>query len=132
MNIKALDHLVLTVKSIENTVSFYKSVLGMKVVQFAGDRTALCFGSQKINLHQLGREFDPKASSPTTGSADLCFITDKDIAEVMQEVRDKKITIIEGPVKRTGATGPVLSFYFRDPDQNLIEIASYITPLSKQ
>lgn len=125
MNIKHIDHLVLTVKNIEKTVQFYESVLGMKKEIFGDGRVALTFGNHKINLHQVGNEFEPKAKHPTPGSADLCFITDIDLNTAMNSVKDKGIQIIEGPVKRTGANGIILSFYFRDPDSNLIEISNY-------
>ena len=127
MIIKSIDHLVLTVRDIEATVKFYQTLLGMEVETFGEGRTALKFGSQKINLHESGREFEPKAEIPTPGSADLCFITDTPLIEAMQQARDLGIEIIEGPVQRTGAQGPVESFYFRDPDLNLIEVSNYLT-----
>jgi len=125
MNISMLDHLVLTVKDIETTAQFYVSVLGMEREEFGAGRVALKYGTQKINLHQAGREFEPKAQAPMPGSADLCFITEIPIAEAMEHVRSKGVDILEGPVTRTGATGPITSFYFRDPDLNLIEISNY-------
>jgi len=125
MNIKHIDHLVLTVKNIEATVQFYESVLGMKKEIFNEGSVALKFGNQKINLHQAGEEFEPKADTPTPGSADLCFITDVDLNTAIDQVKDQGVHIIEGPVKRTGAEGQIMSFYFRDPDLNLIEVASY-------
>jgi catechol 2,3-dioxygenase-like lactoylglutathione lyase family enzyme len=125
MNINRLDHLVLTVKDIETTVQFYVAVLGMEKEEFGTGRLALRYGNQKINLHQVGKEFDPKADKPTSGSADLCFITDVPLNEAMDHVRSKGVAIIEGPVARTGATGPINSFYFRDPDMNLIEVSNY-------
>jgi len=126
MNISHIDHIVLTVRDIKATVDFYQTTLGMDVETFGEGRTALKFGSQKINLHEYGKEFEPKAESPTPGSADLCFITDTAISEAMQLVRDQGILIIEGPVKKTGAQGPIESFYFRDPDLNLIEVSNYL------
>ena len=125
MKIKTIDHLVLTVRDIKATAEFYESVLGMTVVVFGEGRTALKFGNQKINLHQSGREFDPKAAFPTPGSQDLCFITEMQLEEAMEQVRKQGVVIIEGPVARTGALGPMVSFYFRDPDGNLIEVAHY-------
>ena len=125
MNIQRLDHLVLTVKDIEATVKFYVSVLGMQKEEFGAGRLALKYGNQKINLHQVGKEFEPKADRQTSGSADLCFITDVPLDEAMEHVRSNGIEIIEGPVKRTGAVGPINSFYFRDPDMNLIEVSNY-------
>ena len=125
MNIDRLDHLVLTVKDIEATVQFYVSVLGMEKEEFGAGRVALKYGIQKINLHQVGREFEPKADKPTSGSADLCFITGVPLDQAMAHVRTCGVAIIEGPVARTGATGPITSFYFRDPDLNLIEVSNY-------
>jgi catechol 2,3-dioxygenase-like lactoylglutathione lyase family enzyme len=125
MHINRLDHLVLTVKDIETTVKFYVTVLGMEKEEFSAGRLALKFGKQKINLHQVGKEFEPKADKPISGSADLCFITDVALNEAMNHVRSKGVAIIEGPVARTGATGPINSFYFRDPDLNLIEVSNY-------
>ena len=125
MNINRLDHLVLTVNNIEATCSFYKRVLGMEVVVFGGGRKALSFGAQKINLHQKGKEYEPKALNPTPGSSDLCFITSVPISEVIAHLNSCRIEIIEGPARRTGATGPTISVYFRDPDLNLIEVSNY-------
>jgi catechol 2,3-dioxygenase-like lactoylglutathione lyase family enzyme len=126
MNINRLDHLVLTVKDIDTTVRFYVSVLGMEKEEFGAGRVALKYGTQKINLHQAGKEFEPKAERPTPGSADLCFITDVSLSDAMNHVASQGIQIIEGPVARTGASGPISSFYFRDPDLNLIEISNYL------
>jgi catechol 2,3-dioxygenase-like lactoylglutathione lyase family enzyme len=125
MNVNRLDHLVLTVASIEVTVDFYTRVLGMEAITFGAGRTALRFGTSKINLHQAGKEFEPKALRPTPGSADICLIVDDDIATVIAEVTGAGIMIEEGPVDRTGATGPIVSCYLRDPDQNLIELGNY-------
>lgn len=126
MNIVNLDHIVLTVRDIANTVEFYESVLGMSQEIYDDGRIALKFGNQKINLHEYGREIEPKASQPIPGSEDLCFITDTKIEVAMESVKSKGIYILEGPVKRTGATGSIISFYFRDPDGNLIEISNYV------
>ncbi|MGE5478324.1 MAG: VOC family protein [Bacteroidales bacterium] len=123
--IASIDHLVLTVADIERTAAFYCGVLGMRRVSFGQGRTALAFGSQKINLHQHGREFDPKALAPAPGSADLCFVAAVPLAEVMERLRAAGIAIEEGPVARTGAVGPITSVYLRDPDGNLIEICTY-------
>jgi len=125
MNINRLDHLVLTVKDLEITVQFYVNVLGMEKEEFGAGRLALKYGKQKINLHQAGKEFEPKAQTPTPGSADLCFITEIPLTEAMDHVRNNGVEILEGTVKRTGATGPITSFYFRDPDMNLIEVSNY-------
>ncbi len=126
MKIDSLDHLVLTVRDIETTAYFYSSVLGMEVVVFGGNRTALSFGTQKINLHQHRNEFEPRSQHPTPGSADLCFITSDPLTEVMDHLASCDVAVIEGPVWRTGATGPILSIYFRDPDMNLIEVSNRI------
>lgn len=120
-----LDHLVLTVANIEETVAFYTSALGMELVAF-GDRKALRFGEQKINLHQAGREFEPKAAHPTPGSGDLCFITKTPIEDVINHLRTAGTRIELGPVERTGAVGAMQSIYLRDPDSNLIEISNYV------
>lgn len=125
MNIDRLDHLVLTVSDIDATCSFYKNALGMEIVVFGGGRKVLSFGLQKINLHQKGKEYEPKAFKPTPGSGDLCFITSVPISEVVEYLKSYGIELIEGPVKRTGATGPVISVYLRDPDLNLIEVSNY-------
>ena len=125
MKIDRLDHLVLTVRDIEATCEFYTRVLGMMVETFGQDRKALRFGQQKINLHQLGQEFEPKAGQPMPGSGDLCFITSAPLEQVIDHLRSRGVEIIEGPVPRTGATGLILSVYFRDPDGNLLEISNY-------
>ena len=126
MKINSIDHIVLTVKDIANTVKFYESVLGMQRIEFQEGRVALSFGHQKINLHELGREFKPKAETVTPGSADICFIVDTPISEALTELHRKNVAVIEGPVKRTGANGPIISVYLRDPDNNLIEISNYL------
>ncbi|HEY6612202.1 MAG TPA: VOC family protein [Pseudomonas sp.] len=126
MQIARLDHLVLTVADIETTRDFYVRVLGMQAVTFAGGRSALAFGQQKINLHQAGREFEPKAERPTPGSADLCFIVSTPLEQVVTHLQGCGVPVVEGPVQRTGATGPILSVYLRDPDQNLIELSNLI------
>lgn len=125
MRIDRLDHLVLTVASIETAAEFYTRVLGMKVVTFGAGRTALTFGTSKINLHEAGKEFEPKARRPTPGSADLCLIVEDGIADVMAELTAAGVRVEEGPVPRTGATGPITSCYLRDPDGNLIELSNY-------
>lgn len=126
--IDSLDHLVLTVRDIDATVAFYERVLGMRAVQFTpadgSRRVALAFGRQKINLHQQGREFEPKAETPMPGSADLCFLTAKPLDDVIAHLKACDVAIAEGPVRRTGATGPILSVYLRDPDGNLLEISN--------
>ncbi|MES1924371.1 VOC family protein [Salinisphaera sp. T31B1] len=124
MQIDRLDHLVLTVADIPATCAFYCGVLGMRQVTFGSGRTALAFGSQKINLHPAARPFEPKAGRPTPGSADLCFITATPLDSVIADLAAADVAVTEGPVERTGATGPLLSVYIRDPDGNLIEISN--------
>lgn len=125
MQIERIDHLVLTVQNIKASCAFYKKVLGMKAVAFQGGRKAVVFGNQKINFHESGKEFDPKALRPIPGSADLCFVTRDPLTKIISHLDDCGVKIIEGPVERTGAMGPMTSIYIRDPDQNLIEIAVY-------
>jgi len=125
MRIDRIDHLVLTVRSIESSCAFYSRVLGMDVVTFGTGRKALSFGTQKINLHQAGLEFEPKARHPTPGSADICLISAIPLSEVFAHLTRCEVPILEGPVNRTGAAGPIQSVYFRDPDQNLIEVSAY-------
>ncbi len=126
MQVSHLDHFVLTVKDIDATVDFYTSVLGMKTVVFKQNRIALTYGKQKINLHQLGQEFEPKAKHVQAGSADLCFIINTSIEDAVNYLSELSIDIIEGPVNRTGAKGEIQSVYFRDPDGNLIEVSNYL------
>lgn len=126
IKITSLDHLVLTVVDIEATCDFYQRVLGMEVLIFGGGRTALRFGSQKINLHRAGAEFEPTALLPTPGSADLCFLTFSDLDDVVRHLKGCGVPIVEGPVERTGATGPIRSLYVRDPDGNLLELSQSI------
>ena len=130
MHIHGIDHLVLTVRDIDKTLQFYTTVLGMQVVRFGEGRVALKFGNQKINLHEHGREYEPKAGHPTPGSADLCFITTLDIEQATSLIGQHGVDVIEGPVDRTGATGPLISIYFRDPDDNLIELSNLAHRLS--
>ncbi|MDT0548658.1 MULTISPECIES: VOC family protein [Streptomyces] len=125
MRIDRLDHLVLTVRDIDTTIGFYTKILGMKAASFRGGRWALNFGHSKINLHQAGHEFEPKAARPTPGSADLCFIVDEPIDQVASELAAHGVPVEQGPVERTGATGPIVSVYLRDPDHNLIELSNY-------
>lgn len=125
-DIDRLDHLVLTVADIDATCDFYARALGLRRVVFGRERrVALSFGRQKINLHKAGEEFEPKAGQATPGSGDLCFVTAAPIGEVIAHLMAEGIPILEGPVARTGAEGPMTSVYIRDPDGNLIEIARY-------
>lgn len=124
MKLSSLDHLVLTVHDLDVTCAFYTQVLGMTLLTFGEGRKALRFGDQKINLHQAGAEFEPKAQRPTPGSADLCFLTATPLGQVMEELAAQGILLEEGPVRRTGARQAIESVYIRDPDGNLIEIAN--------
>lgn len=123
MKISALDHLVLTVADIDATIGFYTSVLGMDAITFAEGRKALRFGGQKINLHQSGAEFEPKAAACMPGSADLCFLLEGTLEEAMRHLEQCGVAIEEGPVARTGAQGSLKSIYIRDPDGNLLELS---------
>jgi catechol 2,3-dioxygenase-like lactoylglutathione lyase family enzyme len=124
VRIDRIDHLVLTIADIERTVAFYVDVLGMTRETFGSGRTALSFGGSKLNLHQLGRELDPKAAAPTPGSADLCLMVSEPLEVVVGELTARGVTIEEGPVERTGARGPIVSVYVRDPDGNLVELSN--------
>ncbi|HEX4763440.1 MAG TPA: VOC family protein [Usitatibacter sp.] len=123
--IDRIDHIVLTVFDIDRTIDFYSRVLGMEPVTFAGGRRALSFGRQKLNLHQAGREFEPKALKPGPGAIDLCFIAATPLEQVIASLKDANVAIIQGPVAKTGALGPMQSVYFRDPDGNLVEVSNY-------
>jgi len=123
--IDRIDHIVLTVFDIDRTLDFYSRVLGMEPVTFAGGRRALAFGRQKLNLHQAGREYEPKALKPAPGAIDLCFIASTALDQVIASLRESNVAIIEGPVAKTGALGPMQSVYFRDPDGNLVEVSNY-------
>ena len=125
IDIDRIDHIVLTVFDIERTLAFYSRVLGMEPVTFAGGRRGLAFGRQKLNLHQAGREFEPKALAPAPGAIDLCFIASTALEEVIETLKEEGVAIIEGPVDKTGALGPMKSVYFRDPDGNLVEVSNY-------
>jgi catechol 2,3-dioxygenase-like lactoylglutathione lyase family enzyme len=120
MKIDALDHLVLTVADIDATCAFYE-----RVDLHGEGRKEPAFGVQKLNLHQRGHEFEPKAEIPTPGAIDVCFITRVPVAEVIAHLHSCNVPVLEGPVQRTGAQGPILSVYFRDPDRNLIEVSNY-------
>jgi catechol 2,3-dioxygenase-like lactoylglutathione lyase family enzyme len=121
-----IDHIVLTTADEAACVGFYVDVLGMKLETFGANRKAFVFGKQKINLHVKGREFEPKAHLPVPGSLDLCFIAGIPLEQVIAKLREKGVAIVEGPVRRTGAAGPIESVYLRDPDLNLVEISEYV------
>jgi catechol 2,3-dioxygenase-like lactoylglutathione lyase family enzyme len=125
MEIARLDHLVLTVANIDRTCEFYETVLGMRRVEFGDGRTALRFGDQKLNLHQLGNEIRPNARHSGAGTADLCFVTTTPIEEVVSLLQANSIDIELGPGPQVGALGPIRSVYIRDPDGNLIELSNY-------
>jgi catechol 2,3-dioxygenase-like lactoylglutathione lyase family enzyme len=125
MKIDSIDHVVFTVKDIDATCKFYAKVLGMEVVTFGENRKALSFGAQKINLQQLGRESTLIADKPTSGSADVCFVTSVPVSDVTAHLKSCGVNLIAGPVERNGARGQMMSIYFRDPDMNLIEVSNY-------
>lgn len=125
MKIDRIDHIVLTVRDIAATCDFYSRVLGMEVVTFGGGRKALRFGAQKINLHEVGHEFQPHARHPAPGSGDFCLITTVPLRDVISHLKSCAIEPLEGPVPRTGAVGPIESVYIRDLDGNLVEISNY-------
>ena len=124
--ISHIDHLVLTVRSLEQTCSFYQRVLKFERRDTSGRPTALCFGSCKLNVHEVGHTFEPKAEMPTPGAGDFCLITLESIDVVVAHLHSEKVLIEEGPVRRIGAQGEMISVYFRDPDQNLIEVSQYL------
>lgn len=134
IDLHRLDHLVLTVADIQATCDFYSSVLGCQTVRFSGadgaTRVALKIGDspQKINLHASAQPLSPAANVPQPGSADLCFITSTPLETVLDHLRSHQISVIEGPIERTGTLGPILSVYIRDPDGNLIEVANSLSP----
>ncbi|MGQ0675537.1 MAG: VOC family protein [Rhodospirillales bacterium] len=125
MKIDRIDHIVLTCASVERTIAFYTRVLGMQAVTFAGGRRGLAFGRQKFNLHQQGAEFSPRAHLAKPGTADLCLIAAVPLDHVVRHLTSCGVAIEQGPVAKTGATGPITSVYVRDPDLNLIEISTY-------
>jgi catechol 2,3-dioxygenase-like lactoylglutathione lyase family enzyme len=123
--IDRIDHVVLTVRSVDATCGFYERVLGFRRVDQAGRPTALLFGRQKLNVHEAGHTFDPKAAAPTPGSFDACFVTTKSIDDVRAHLAREGVIVEVGPVEREGAQGKMTSVYFRDPDGNLIEVSRY-------
>ncbi len=125
-NVDGTDNFVLTLCEVEERRDYYSRVLGMEVEEFEGDHRALTSGRQKINLHQSGAEFEPKAGEPTPGSGDFCLTTDVTLERVVEHVRSCNVEIIEGPVTRTRATDRLESVYLRDPDGNLIEVSNYV------
>ncbi len=128
MRVQRIDHVVLTVADVERTTRFYERVLGMTPVWFGEGRRALAFGDQKLNLHEAGREFEPKARRPTPGAIDLCFTTDVPLEDVAAHLRECSVEIELGPVDKVGARRALRSLYFRDPDGNLIEVSNEVDP----
>lgn len=126
MKVRRIDHVVLTVADVDRTLAYYERVLGMTAVSFGDGRRALAFGDQKLNLHQAGREFEPKALRPTPGAIDLCLVTDVPLDQVAAHLRSESVAIEHGPVDKVGARGPLRSLYFRDPDGNLIEVSNEV------
>jgi catechol 2,3-dioxygenase-like lactoylglutathione lyase family enzyme len=126
MRVMQLDHLVLTVKDIGKTVSFYTEVLGMRARAFGNGRTALHFGNQKLNLHPTDRVLDPNVKHATPGSADICFLVDEPVDDWMRHLSRHGIRVILGPVERTGARGQLRSIYIYDPDENLVELSNLV------
>ena len=126
MRVLRVDHVVLTVADVDRTLAFYQRVLGMTAVSFGDGRRALAFGDQKLNLHQAGREFEPKALRPTPGAIDLCFTTDVPLDDVAAHLRSQSVVVEHGPVDKVGARSALRSLYFRDPDGNLIEVSNEV------
>lgn len=120
-----IDHIVITTRDIKACTHFYTHVLGMKLHQFGENRIAFTFGQQKINVHEYGKEIDPKAHLPVPGSLDICLISSYPVEKIKAHLEQSDVELVEGPVTRTGACGPITSFYIRDPDLNLIEISRY-------
>jgi catechol 2,3-dioxygenase-like lactoylglutathione lyase family enzyme len=128
VQIDSLDHLVLTVRDLRATLRFYEDILGMRPVVFGDGRHALHFGAQKLNLHQAARPVDPNVRHATPGSADFCLLTSTPLPAVAAHLAASGVKVILGPVRRTGARGPIESLYFHDPDENLVEVASLLSP----
>ena len=132
MKLEKIDHVVITVKDLNKTIDFYTNILGMKLEKFSSSlknnqiRYAVSFGSQKINIHEEKKPFKPNAMNPSSGSMDICFISQNKINDWMHHLEKKGINIEIGPEKKTGALGPILSIYIRDPDLNLIEISNQL------
>lgn len=127
IEIESLDHLVLTVRDIETSIAFYETVLGMRRETFGEGRVSLHYGRQKINLHPHPTPIDLIAETAMPGTADLCFISSTPIEQIVAHLKANDVAIISGPTQQTGAEGPILSVYFRDPDNNLIEVSNRIS-----
>ncbi|GIR62192.1 MAG: virulence protein [Alphaproteobacteria bacterium] len=132
MKLEKIDHVVITVKDLKKTIDFYTNILGMKLEKFSSSldnnqiRYAVSFGSQKINIHEEKKPIKPNALNPSSGSMDICFISKNKINDWVHHLVKKGINIEIGPEKKTGALGPILSIYIRDPDFNLIEISNQL------
>ncbi len=126
MEITRLDHFVITVSDLSATCEFYNRVLGMTVKHEKHRPTSLHFGQQKINVHEKGKEFSPRSHVPTVGAADFCIITELPMTKLVEHLKSENVEIEVGPVPRTGAIGKMNSVYFRDPDNNLIEVSNYV------
>ena len=132
MKLENIDHVVITVKDLNKTIDFYTNILGMKLEKFFSSldnnqiRYAVSFGSQKINIHEEKKPIKPNALNPCSGSMDICFISKNKINDWIYHLVKKGINIEIGPEKKTGALGPILSIYIRDPDFNLIEISNQL------
>ena len=132
MKLEQIDHVVITVKDLNKTIDFYTNLLGMKLEKFSSSldnnqfRYAVSFGSQKINIHEEKKPIKPNALNPSSGSMDICFISKNKINDWVHHLVKKGINIETGPEKKTGALGPILSIYIRDPDCNLIEISNQL------
>ncbi|MBZ9965159.1 VOC family protein [Mesorhizobium sp. BR1-1-2] len=124
--IAGIDHFVLTVRSVEASCAFYQRVLGLKRLDEPERPTALLFGNQKINLHEIGRTFEPKAKAPTPGSGDFCLVAATPLADIRASLDANGVAVEVGPVERSGARGRMMSIYFRDPDDNLVEVSEYL------
>ena len=127
MRVLRIDHVVLTVADLGRTVAFYERVLGMTAISFGEGRRGVAFGDQKLNLHQAGQEFEPRALRPAPGAIDMCFTTDVPLDEVAAHLRSESVVIEHGPVDKVGARSALRSLYFRDPDGNLIEVSNELT-----
>lgn len=125
MNVRGLDHIVLTVSDVDRTVDFYTSVLGATAESFDDGRRAVSFGVQKINLHPADDVYTPHAATPQPGSGDFCLVVDTAIATVTDRLREFDVDVVAGPVTKVGARGQMTSVYVRDPDGNLVELAHY-------
>lgn len=125
LELDRIDHVIFTVRDVEATCTWYVRVLGTEVLTFGDGRKALQVGHCKLNLHPAGKEYEPKAAVPGPGTQDICLVTTSPLPAVLDHLKRMSVSIVEGPVPRTGATGPIESVYLRDPDGNLVELAWY-------